>query len=149
MLRNLEIVERAQGLFPKSSPVQLATLERIFSNIDTDKALDILEEAFIDHRFQTLPTPDLKRRAKACGLTGGMSGGYIDCWAVDVNGKYKMCSVLATNPEGAKVQMEKYLTNVCNVEPSFYTIFVENFKAFWVYRMRTMGIKSKVNTEVF
>jgi hypothetical protein len=146
-MMQIEIQEKAKELWPRSTPAEISLLTKIFSNTTAERASSILEEARIDSQYQTLPLKDIKRRAGACGSTGNLSGRFIDCWAVDTNGKYKMCAVLASTSEGAKVQMEKYLQSRCNVDPSFYTIIVEDFKAFWAYRMQTLGFDTKINPE--
>ena len=141
----IEIVEKAKALWPRSTPAELSLLTKIFSNIQGDKAGGILEDARIDSKYQSLPLKDIKRRAMACGFTGSLSGRYIDCWAVHYKtAKFKLCAVLAQTAEGAKVQMEKYLTK-CRVEPTDYTIFAGNGDdtrlAMSDYRMKILGLK--------
>ena len=112
------------ALWPKSSPAVLSLLEKVFSDIDTDKAMSILEDARIDSVYQTLPLKDIKRRTKACGSGGTIDGIFWDCYAVhDLNAKFKNCVVTATNEDGARIQMNNYLA-YCKLEPMDYTLFI-------------------------
>ena len=136
-LKNLEIMEKAQGLWPKSTPDQIALLTKTFSNVDTEKALGILDDAKRASRYQAIPFPDIEARTKKSGFTDGASD-YIECWAVhQETKKFKTCCVLAQTAEGAKTMMKSYLRHRCRVEPLDYVLFIgkENFKAFWDYRM--------------
>jgi hypothetical protein len=146
MLKNLEIVEKAGELWPKASPAELGLLEKVFSDIDGQKAISILEDARIACRYQTIPFPDLKRRVTGCGSAGALNGYYTDCWAVhNQTAKFKFCAVLAQNSEGAKVQMEKYIGHYLKLELSEYVIFVGNTDktklALDDYRMKILGTR--------
>ena len=135
----IEIAEKAKDLWPRSTPAEIELLTKIFSNTHGDKAEKILEDARLDCKYQSLPLKDIKRRATASGLTGYTKGTYIDVWAVDINGKYKMCACLAQNDEGAKVQMGKYLLKY-NIDPTGYTLFTTH-ETFWDYRMKILGVR--------
>ena len=135
----IEIAEKAKALWPKSSPTEIELLMKLFSNVPNDKAEKILEDARLDCQYQSLPLKDIKRRATASGLTGYTNGTYIDVWAVDIKGKFKLCSCLAQNDEGARVQMGKYLMKH-NFDPTNYTLFTDH-QSFWDYRMEILGVR--------
>jgi hypothetical protein len=121
----IEIIEKAKELWPRSTPAELSLLTKIFSHLDGKKAIAILEAARIDSKYATIPFKAIKDRARVMGGGTGRIGSYIECWAVHYQSGYTYnCMVLATNDEGAKCMMEKYLTNRCRVEPSWYTLFV-------------------------
>jgi hypothetical protein len=117
----------------------MSLVVKLFSDVPDEKVISVLEDARADCQYQSLPIKDIKRRATASGLTGYTNGRYIDAWAVDLNGKYKMCSCLAQNDEGAKVQMGKYLTKH-NIDPTGYTLFTDH-ESFWNYRMQCIGVR--------
>ena len=146
MLKNLEIVEKAGELWPKASPAELGLLEKVFSNTDSYKAISILEDARIDSKYASLPLKDIKRRVIAGGTAGTLNGYYTDCWAAhQETAKFKFCTVLAQNDEGAKVQMEKYIGHYLKLELSEYVIFVGNGDktrlALNDFRMKILGTR--------
>jgi len=117
-----------------------------FSNIDPHKLIDILEDVWNTTKYKTIQADEITRRVRMSGLTGYTSGTYIDVWAVDLDGKYKMCSCLARNEEGARVQMGKYLEHRCHVNPADYALFTD-FMLFWDYRMCTIGVRTGETVE--
>ena len=135
----IEIAEKAKELWPRSTPAEIELLTKLFSNIPNEKASRILEEARLDCQYQSLPLKDIKRRATASGLTGYTNGQYIDVWAVDLKGKPRLCSCLAQNDEGAKVQMGKYLMKH-NIDPTGYVLFIDH-ASMWNYRMQCIGVR--------
>jgi hypothetical protein len=139
----IEIAEKIKGLWPASTPDQISALMKNFSDIDPAKLVEILEDVWNTTKFKTIQSDEITRRVRMSGLTGYTNGRYIDVWGVDLDGKYKMCSCLAQNEEGARVQMGKYLLKH-NHDPTDYTLFTD-FISFWQYRMKCNGLESKVN----
>lgn len=121
----------------------MSLLTKLFSNTSNEKAVTILEDARMDCQYQTIPLKDIKRRATSSGLTGGINGRYIQAWAVhQKTARPCECMVLASNNEGAAVQMRKYLANKCRVNPDEYAVFVGETSCVdkHKYRMEVLGL---------
>lgn len=133
----LNIVSKAEQLWPKATDVELELLSKIFKGVAEDKAISILEDARIDCKYNRIPLSDIKERANRVQKDSGMTGSHIDCWAVhQQTGRYYECVVVANDEYGAKTQMQKYLKEVCNVEPSMYAIFVGEEQNFAMHQYR-------------
>ncbi len=144
----LNLIERAKGLWPKATDIEIGLLTKIFKDIPEDTAISIIEDARLASRFNSPPFPDIKKRASKIKINN-LNGSYIDCWAVHKDTKkFKECAVLATDNYGAGVMMQKYLRHRCNVEPTDYVLFVgkDSFRAFFNFRM---GIEEPVEEDTF
>jgi len=139
----IEIIEKAKELWPKSTPAELSLLTKIFSNLDGQRAIDILEDARINSRYATIPFKEIQRRARVLCSKSGLSGSYIECWAVhQETKKFYNCCVLAQTDEGARMMMISYLQHRCHVEPTDYTLFIgkESHQGFWDYQHGNINI---------
>ena len=137
----LEIAEKAKELWPKSTAAELSLLTKVFSNVDSSRAMDILEEARIDSQYQSLPLKNINAKARDAKKRK-TAGNYIECWAVHKEtGKFKTAWVMASDDYGAKVMMAKRLKTVCEVEPTDYIIVVGSNAAFQDCRMKILGFR--------
>ncbi len=136
------VVELAEKLWPKASSAELSLVEKIFTDIPESKARSILEDARIGSRYASIPLKDIEDRASK--VTKAVDGTYIECWAVhEITGKHKGCMILAQDAYGARVQMGKYLNQVCNVEPTEYKIFVGKETELEMHRYRIQVLRNQ------
>lgn len=136
MLQNVLVL--AEKLWPKATDIDFDLLDKVLANTPEDQTKSILEDARIDNKYNTVPLKYIKERVAGLRSAGSASG-YIDCWAVHPDtAKFKNCMVLASNNEGANVQMQKWLEYRCHVEPTEWVIFVDDHQAFANYRVKIL-----------
>jgi len=117
------VTQTAQELWPRITDIEIKLLNDIFQNVMVQKAIQIMEDARIDSQYASIPFKAIKQRVGNMAGGGKINGLLYDCWAVnDLNGKHKNCVVTARNEEGARYEMNKFLTG-CKLEPTQYTLF--------------------------
>lgn len=126
-----DVLDIARDFWPKAVGSELGLLRKILKNHTLQTAKTILEDAKMGHPYSTLPISDIGKLLKKHRVQ--KVGDDYHCWALGEGAKYYECVVTATNPDGAKVQMCKYLDQVCRKEPTDYILFIgrESYPSFF------------------
>lgn len=129
-----EILKIAEGYWPKATGHELGLLGRTMKRLFMSDAKNILDETKLEHQYQTFPLEKIAKKVKS--HKPRRLGQDITCYALDAKGDWYECVVTAQSNDGAKVQMAKYLVEICYQDPTDFIVFVgqENFDTFFAAR---------------